>query len=508
MTAPAGPEDLERDHVRGSVLLVLGRVLAMALSLATQVIIVRTLTKADFGAFAFALTLATGARVLLSLGQGRLLSRFMATYEEQRDYPRMFGAMLLAVATIAATSVVCIGALFLFREQLIATAVDGDRAVSVVLVLLFLSPLEALDQVFVSLFAVFSRPRAIFVRKYLLAPGLRLVVVLLLVVTGAGVVFLAAGYVLAAAAGILIYVGLLVRLLRERGLLRELRAHGVVLPVREVFEFSFPLLTGELALLAMTVAGVVALGVFHSAVEVANYRAVFSTARLNTAVTSSFSTLFLPLIARLYARGDIDGLRRDYWHTAAFVAVFTFPVFALTGPLAPATTVTLFGERYAGSAPVLAILAAGYYVNVMLGFNSYALQVCGRIRYLVGVNTLIAVVDVALCFLLAPRFAAVGVAVANSVALITQNLLNQWALRRSIRSAFVDRGCRTVYLVIVGVAAALWGLEALLSPGPVVALVTAALGSMLVLVVSRRALRLLDTFPELARVPFLGRLFR
>jgi O-antigen/teichoic acid export membrane protein len=147
-------------------------------------------------------------------------------------------------------------------------------------------------------------------------------------------------------------------------------------------------------------------------------------------------------------------------------------------------------------------------VNVMLGFNAYALQVCGRIRYLVGVNTLIAVVDVALCFLLAPRFAAVGVAVANSVALITQNLLNQWALRRSIRSAFVDRGCRTVYLVIIGVAAALWGLEALLSPGPVVALVAAAVASLLVLVVSRRALRLLDTFPELARVPFLGRLFR
>jgi len=73
---------LQQRHIRGSALLVLGRVLSMVLSMATSVVLVRVLTKADFGAFAYALTLAAAARVLLSLGQGMLLSRFMATYEE------------------------------------------------------------------------------------------------------------------------------------------------------------------------------------------------------------------------------------------------------------------------------------------------------------------------------------------------------------------------------------------------------------------------------------------
>ena len=156
--------------------------------------------------------------------------------------------------------------------------------------------------------------------------------------------------------------------------------------------------------------GVFVLAHYHSMSAVADYRVVFSSARLNTAITASFATLFLPVIARLFARGEIDELRRSYWHTAAFVAVFTFPIFALTGPLAPATTVTLFGERYAPSAPVLSILAVGYYVNVVLGFNTYALQVCGRIRFLVLVNVFVAVLNIGLCFLLAPEFAAVGVA--------------------------------------------------------------------------------------------------
>ena len=500
--------DIQREQVRGSALLMVGRVVALVLGMATQVVIVRALSKADFGAFAYALAIASAARVLLSLGQGRLLSRFMATYEEERDYPRMFGAMILAVGTIFATSLVCIGALYLFSDVLVGSAVQSDPAVQLVLVLVFLSPLEALDQVFVSLFAVFSKPRAIFFRKYLLAPGLRLVVVLILVLTDASVMFLAVGYVLAALAGLVLYVGLLAQALRERGLLKELKPRQIVVPFRAVFEFSFPLITGELALLSMTVGGVVVLGIFHSMVEVANYRAVFSSARLNTAITASFATLFLPVIARLYARADIDGLRRSYWHTAAFVAVFTFPIFALTGPLASATTVTLFGDRYAASATVLSILAVGYYVNVMLGFNAYALQVCGRIRYLVVVNLVTAVLNIGLCFALAPRFAAVGVAAANCTALVIQNLLNQLALRGSIRTGFIDRECRSCYLLIVAGAATLWAFELLATPGIVASVAAAAVVSGGVLVGSRRALQLAGTFPELLRIPLVGRLVR
>lgn len=502
-----GSEDIHRRHVRGSALLVLGRAVAMVIGMATQVVIVRALTKEDFGAFAYALALASAARILLSLGQGRALSRFMAGYEEEHDYPRMFGAMFLAVGTIVTTSVLFIGAFFLFSEALVGSAV-GDDAIRLVLVLLLLSPLEALDQVFVSIFAVFSKPGAIFFRKHLLAPSLRLVVVVLLVLTGSGVMFVAVGYVLAALVGVLLYVGLLLRVLRERGLLKEFDPRRIVVPFRAVFSFSFPLITGELALLSLTTGGVFVLAFYHSTVEVADYRAVFSSARLNTAVTSSFSTLFLPVIARLYARADLEGLRRSYWNTATFVAVLTFPVFALTGPLAPAFTVTLFGERYAESATVLSILAVGYYINVMLGFNAYALQVCGRIRYLVVVNVFVAVLNIALCFLFAPRWAAVGIALANCIALVSQNLLNQWALRGSLRTGFIPRGSLGAYGVIALGAGALWAFQLLVSPGFVLGLVAAGLVSFAVLMGSRNALRLRESFPELARLPLLGRVLR
>jgi O-antigen/teichoic acid export membrane protein len=277
----------------------------------------------------------------------------------------------------------------------------------------------------------------------------------------------------------------------------------VVVPYRAVFQFSFPMITGEISFLSLSVGGVFVLGMYHSTVEVADYRAVFSAARLNTAVTTSFATLFLPMIAKLHGRGNLVGLRDTYWNTAAFVAVLTFPIFALTGPLSSATTVTLFGERYAESATILSVLAIGYYVSVLCGFNAYALQVCGRLRYLVVVNVVIAVGNIGLCLALAPRYAAVGAAAANCIAMVVQNLLNQAALRKSLNSGLVRRTCWGAYFAIAVFTATLWGFEILVSPGMMLSVAAAALASLGVLLASRRALQLADTFPELGRIPIV-----
>ena len=56
-TGPRAPGADGRAHVRGSVLLVLGRVLSLFIGMATTVILVRALSKAEYGAFEYALTL-------------------------------------------------------------------------------------------------------------------------------------------------------------------------------------------------------------------------------------------------------------------------------------------------------------------------------------------------------------------------------------------------------------------------------------------------------------------
>jgi O-antigen/teichoic acid export membrane protein len=507
-TSEAAVTEMRRSHVRGSSLLVVGRVVTILLTTATAVVLVRALSKQDFGAFAYALALASAGRTVLSLGQGKVLSQFMARYEDQGDYDRMFGAMFLAFGTIMATSVVLVGSMLLFPGLLIGSAIEGSTTQRVALILVLLAPLEAFDQVFLSLFAVFGKPRAIFFRKYLLTPGLRLVIVLILALTGASVTFLAAGYLAAGIIGLAVYVWVFAQTMRQAGLLRHLRPRRVVLPFKAVFSFSFPLITSELFLLSLTVGGVFLLGAFASAAEVADYRAVFNPARLNNAVHTAFLPLFLPLAARLFARSDMAGLRRSYWQTAAFVAVLSFPVFALTGPLAPNLTVLLFGERYAESALIMAILSVGYYFSVVLGFNQYTLQVCERIRFLAGAYVFATVLNLALGVLLVHRYGGVGVAIANLSAMVALNLVNQWGLRKTIGTSLIDKRCRRCYLVILLAAVGLWTFQVVAEPVLVLAVAVAALTSLAVLFLSRNAIELGESFPELRRVKLLRWLVR
>ena len=508
--APAdGVAEMDRQHVRGSALLLVGRLVSLLFTVATQIVVIRALSKTDYGVFAYALTLVASGRILLSLGQGKLLSRFMSTYEESRDYARMFGSMLMAVVTIMVTSTGLLVALALFAKPLLGSGFDDPHAVAVLLVLMFLAPMEALDQVFVSLFAVFSRPRAIFFRKYLLTPGLRLLVVLVLVVSGGDVFILAAGYVITGLFGLVIYMVLLVKVLRERGILEHLRPGRIIWPWREVMSFSVPTMTNELVILVTHMGTVVLLGIYVGAAGVAEYRAVFPAARLNQVVYQTFVILFLPMAARLFARGQYSELRDAYWRSSVFVAVFTFPIFAMTGIFSTTTTVTLFGERYASSGVVLMALSIGYYINMALGFNVYVLQVYGRLRYLVLSNIGVAVVNVPLALVLIPRWGAAGAAVATAATMIGQNIVNQLVLTATMRARGVTRtSYLQPYVAIVAVAGALVVVDLVFHPDIYVALAVGTVASLLVLRLSRRWLQLGDTFPELLRIPLVHRLVR
>jgi O-antigen/teichoic acid export membrane protein len=183
--------------------------------------------------------------------------------------------------------------------------------------------------------------------------------------------------------------------------------------------------------------------------------------------------------------------------------VCTFPIFALTGPLAPSLAVVLFGHRYASSGLVLSLLSLGYYFSTVMGFNTYTLQVCGRIKFLLFANLGIAAINVGFCYVLGKPYGAVGIAAANLIALVTQNVVQQWVLRGAVGTAFIDRSCLRCYVAIGACTLALFAFQYGLHPNPVLAFAAAAVGSLVVLLVSRSAIELADTFPELARVPVL-----
>ena len=506
-TATAPPESLTgaagdaatRKQIRGSSLLLVGRVVSLGVNFAVQIVVIRYLSKSDYGAFAYALSLAGLGTSIATFGLDRSITRFVPIYEEQGSYGKVWGTIVLAGGVVTSVGLLCVALVYGLQGVFGNSLMSNSSATSVLMVLILLVPIQGLDGLLVGMFAVFSKPRAIFFRKYVLAPGLRLTIVLLLVLGQKGVVFLAAGYVLSAALGVGLYLVMLERMLRREGLFERFSVSTMQIPAREVFGFTIPLLTSDLVYMAMNTSDVVLLGHYGGATDVAAFRVVMPAAMLNQLVMSSFTLLFTPLAARMFARGDEDGINQLYWHTAIWIAVLSFPIFALTFSLAQPVTTTLFGERYADSATYLALLSLAYYFNAALGFNGLTLKVFGRLRYIVSINTFVACANLGLNFLLIPRYGPLGAAIGTTSTLVLHNVLKQAGLLLDTGVRLFRRGDFAVYASIGAAAGSVLVLQLLVSPPAAVGFAVAGLASVFVVGYNRSALRAAETFPELRR---------
>ncbi|MEK6720756.1 MAG: oligosaccharide flippase family protein [Chloroflexota bacterium] len=509
MTEPDSPPDgsevaqrTDADRqIRGSSLLLVGRLIAIGLDLVTQVLIVRSLSKGDFGAFAFALSIVSLLATISVFGLDKTLPRFAAIYEENRDRGRLVGSIALGVMTIAGLGVAGALVAMAIGAGMGPEFVETEGARELLLILVILGPIQAFDTLLIGLLAVFAGPRAIFLRRYILAPGLQLTVVIVMTLSNQSVQFLGAGYVAAGAFGVAVYGIWFVRLLRRLGHLRDVR-RAFRLPVREVYGITIPFLSTDVVLTVRTTLVIILLQFVATSSDVADYRAVVPLARQNLIVLNVFSVLFIPAASRLFARGAHTDLDVLYWRMTHLIAVVTFPIFIVSFAFAEPIAVLFFGERYASSGSILAWLALGQYVSAALGFNALTLRVYAQARYTVAVDVITILASAIALIVLVSRFGALGGAVATCLTLVLQNTLYQVGLARGtgVRAMHVS-GAR-VYGSIAIVTAVVFGSVQAVDPPLIVGLIFAGVASAVVLAANRDALRLAEAFPELLRIPF------
>lgn len=506
-------------QIRGSSLMLVGRTISMVANFVIQVLIVRYLSKANYGAFAYAMSFVTLGQTVATFGLDRAITRFVPIYHERRDYNKMFGTILLVLGTIVSLGTLMIVAAYVFQGfigQTLLNDSDGDKAqiIALLLLLIGLAPVQALDDLIASMFAIFASPRAIFFRKYILSPGLKLSVVLLLMLFGSDEFFLASGYLAAGILGTTVYAFTLFRTLQKQQLFKELNFKRLTVPARELFAFTIPLLTSDLVYVLMSSSDAVLLGHFRSTTEVAAFRAILPSAVLNQFVLQSFTILFTPIASRLFARDDYASINNLYWQTAVWTSVLSFPIFALTFSLASPLTVLLYGEGYASSAVLLALLSFGYYFNAALGFNGLTLKVYGKLRYIVVINILAAIVNIAINLLLIPRYGALGAACGTCGTMVIHNLLKQAGLRFGTGISLFEWKHLKVYASIIVAAAGLLIFQALLpqnysltQPYIYISFGVTGVVALAVIGFNRKSLNIEETFPELLKIPLMRKLF-
>jgi O-antigen/teichoic acid export membrane protein len=497
----AATRDSTKRQIRGSSLLLAGQVLSKGSNFVVQLLIVRYLSQSDYGAFAYALSIVAMAEGICTFGLDRAVTRFLPIYHERERYDQMVGTILMVLGTIVGLGVATAVLLFTLRGWLDGGVIKDQQAFSLLMILIFLAPVRAIDNFLLGMFAVFSSPRAIFFRKSILAPALKIGVVLSLIFAGQGPSYLASGYLLSTLFAVVVYSFILIRHLRREKIWQHLILHEMNIPWKEVLAFTIPLLTSDLVYIVIHTFDVVMLEYYGSVRDVASLRAVRPLAMMNQVVLASFATLFTPMAARLFARHDTKGITEMYWQTAVWIAVISFPIFVVTFSIAGPVTVLLYGNRYADSATILAILGVGCYFHASLGFNGLTLKVYGKVRPIVLLNLAAAILSLGLNLLLIPRFGAMGAAFGTSSTLIAHNVLKQFCLHKCTGVELPQRKYLRVYLIIIASAIGLWIVQVAFSPPVVVSIPVAFALTAIVFRCNRDTLNAHQIFPGLLKIP-------
>src|SRR3990172_4855690 len=151
-----------RQQIRGSALFVAGRGISLGINLAVQLLAVAYLSKLEYGAFAYALSVVDLLSRFAVFGMDKAAARFAAMYHARHDHARVFGSLVLMLGIVVALGLGAVVTTIGLRGFLGSRVVSRRLSLQLLTTLIVLVPVEALNLLLHSVFAAFAEARFIF----------------------------------------------------------------------------------------------------------------------------------------------------------------------------------------------------------------------------------------------------------------------------------------------------------------------------------------------------------
>ncbi len=201
--------------------------------------------------------------------------------------------------------------------------------------------------------------------------------------------------------------------------------------LNKLLDSSVPLFLVSAMYLVIQWTSTFALGIWGTKAEVGVFSVAFRTAMLISFVLIAVNSIAAPKFAALYSLGDMDALGKTARNSARLLTLMAAPVLALF-IIFPSRIMGVFGEDFRQGGMILAILAAGQFVNVSTGSVGYLLMMSGNERILRNNVAFAAAVNVALNALLVPRYGILGAAAATALSVSLLNITASYLVYKKI----------------------------------------------------------------------------
>jgi len=414
-----------RRLVQGFFLSGLQKVFSAVFGLVTVLLLATLLEPDGFGLYSFAFSLATIAALPLSLGLPSLVVREVARAKQRENWKKFNGIQYFAfLATLA-------GSFFIIPiAGVLGTMFQAwDDARSLLLVALLTMPLVALS----SVRAAVLTGLGLVARGQIPDSVVRPVSLILMILA-----FNSAADLTPFTAMVFNLIAILLSFLAGMKILSNAKKSLPVEPARESDYANWSralvplsLVTGLQVLNSQV--DILVLGFYEPFNSIGIYRVAASAAGQIIFVTFVMNQVLAPEFVRLYERQRPKEMQELAKRAGALCFLVASVVVLFYWVFGEVLIDILLGPDYAGSYGVLKILSFGYLVYALSSPANTLLTMTGNEKYLAISAALAFLLNLALNFLLVPRFGVHGAAAATVIATIAWRLLLVSIVRRQLR---------------------------------------------------------------------------
>jgi O-antigen/teichoic acid export membrane protein len=188
-----------------------------------------------------------------------------------------------------------------------------------------------------------------------------------------------------------------------------------------ILRLSFPMFITSFMHFIMDTSDKFFLSIFASTEEIGVYQIVFRLYSIAGIILFSMNSITLPKFSEMHASGNHEALRNLSKFSAKMTLLLTLPIIFLLIYF-PKPFLGLFGEEFTSGSTALIVLSLGQLFNAACGPTGPLLNMTGHQKIMQYIMLGVAILNLALNFLLVKTYGVLGAAVATTVSLVCLNI--------------------------------------------------------------------------------------
>ena len=403
---------------KGAFIVLVSLIIGKGLSYLYTALLAKT-GSSNYGLISLGFVIISILTIISMVGMNTGVMRYTAYYKGKKDKSRIKGAFLSSLKIVLPVSITLSVFLILFSD-FISTKLFHNIELSPILKILAVSiPISVITNVILDMMTGLQNLFYSNFSKEIIDRILKIIFIFIAIFLGYGILGVATSYLIAV---IMTFIVTFYFLNKKTFPLFSKKIKTVYY-TRKLLIFSYPLLFIGIITLLVKWTDVLMIGFFRTTSEVGIYNVALPTANLLIIVPAALMALFTPIIVELYSKGDKKNIKLTSKRISKWIFYLNLPIFFVLLLLSSDFLRIMFGNEYVAGGVSLVILLFGYIFHSLSHIPSSTLLMIKKTKtiFLMGLISLI--VNVALNYLLIPKYGINGAAISTSLSLIIGSIL-------------------------------------------------------------------------------------